>query len=134
MIIAIKKGKRAEGILISYCFLIFVSTVLNRPIQKMAAFNLELFRFVTQENLRKQFISNIVMFIPIGFLLSFIQQSVIWGVLFTALIELLQFIMHRGLCEIDDIISNSAGVILGFAIFRVYASGVQLFDKKKHEK
>ena len=67
-------------------------------------------------------INNVVMFIPIGLLLSFLITKKYWwlvlvfGVVISITIELLQRYLQRGLCEMDDIIHNTIGCLLGLAI------------------
>ncbi|MBR3429335.1 MAG: VanZ family protein [Clostridia bacterium] len=66
------------------------------------------------------YITNIVMFIPFPILLygilqkrlSFMTLSVA-GIGLSLAIELLQLLTHRGICDIEDFILNSAGVIIG---------------------
>ena len=60
----------------------------------------------------RNIILNICMFIPLGFLLPFLDKFKIWwknylvGLATTLIIELLQLVTHRGIFEIDDIINN----------------------------
>ena len=65
---------------------------------------------------------NIILFIPIGFLGVFVfRKNSFWKILLTgislsALMEMMQFYMQRGLAEYDDLISNTIGVVLGSVI------------------
>lgn len=71
-------------------------------------------------------IGNIALFIPFGFLLpiTFLRQlNRLDKLLFVTvcgifLIEISQFILQIGVFDIDDIILNSIGVILGFMILK----------------
>lgn len=62
---------------------------------------------------------NIIMFVPIGILLPLHYKSIkiiyvtTVAVCLSASIELLQLILHRGFCEIDDLICNVLGALLG---------------------
>lgn len=67
-----------------------------------------------------QIIWNVVLFIPIGFLLmlflTFKQKrllSFVISLLMSAVIESIQLIFHLGLFELDDIIHNTLGAIIG---------------------
>jgi glycopeptide antibiotics resistance protein len=69
-------------------------------------------------------ILNVVMFIPVGLLLGFglkyisYKKILFAGIGLSVAIELLQFILKRGLCETDDVIHNTVGCIIGFAIYK----------------
>ena len=69
-------------------------------------------------------IGNIFVFIPFGFLGIFFEKLkkakflfpvFILGICF---IEFLQFITKRGYAEIDDVILNTMGVVIGFWVYR----------------
>lgn len=70
-------------------------------------------------------ILNAVMFIPVGLLSGLGFREMTWkkvllaGLALSFSIELLQFILKRGLCETDDLIHNVLGCMVGFAIFRL---------------
>jgi len=73
-----------------------------------------------------QIIINIVMFIPIGFLLPCCfrlyekyRYVLITTVIVSILIELFQLIFKIGLFETDDIINNVSGAIIGFGFYRM---------------
>ena len=67
-------------------------------------------------------ILNILMFIPIGFLVgvSLRRSNVIMilgiGFLLSMTIELAQLFSRRGVCNIDDVIHNTLGCVLGYGI------------------
>lgn len=72
--------------------------------------------------------ANIVLFIPYGIYImvkrkrvnfSIINQ-VILPVIFISLIELLQFISHRGSLDIDDLILNILGIFTGYLIYPLF--------------
>ncbi len=69
---------------------------------------------------------NILMFMPIGFLipLAFPKQRhlwsmALWGLITSLLIEFTQLFIIRG-TDIDDVILNTLGAILGYVVFRVF--------------
>lgn len=73
-------------------------------------------QFFYNQFLRKEIINNIWLFIPLGagVYLIFKKYKMLFApVIISILIELCQFVTKLGLCEIDDIISNSLGVIAG---------------------
>ena len=64
------------------------------------------------------------MFVPIGFLISWIWKLhplkiVLLGTLFSLGIEIAQYFLRAGLCEIDDIINNSIGTALGVGYCKI---------------
>lgn len=71
----------------------------------------------------KQVILNIVLFVPIGIVLPFLlnkkvslEIALVYGVVFSSIIEVLQLVTCRGLCEFDDIFHNSLGCMIGCMI------------------
>lgn len=65
-----------------------------------------------------QYIQNILFFIPFGFLFPLKKwNQVFFSALFTStVIEVLQYIFNLGWCEIDDVISNTTGALIGFGL------------------
>lgn len=73
-------------------------------------------------------VGNVVCFMPFGFLLPTISKSKIvknvvgvffCTVLFTTAIETIQLVTKVGAFDIDDIILNTIGGILGYLVMRV---------------
>lgn len=68
-------------------------------------------------------IGNIAFLIPIGFLLPFVFARIDWkktlalAVLSGMLIELTQVVLHLGIFDIDDVILNGLGVMVGFWLY-----------------
>ena len=72
-----------------------------------------------------QHILNVLMFVPIGFLLGAIMNGRRWlqvienGCLLSVMIEILQLLTRRGVCNIDDVIHNTIGCAIGYGTFRL---------------
>ena len=69
------------------------------------------------EGIRKQIINNILLFVPLGFMLYRIRPhpaGIVLMALFSILIEGTQWVAGLGLCELDDVISNGLGGAAGF--------------------
>ncbi len=73
----------------------------------------------------RPYIENIFLFIPLGFMLPFIWQKyeVIWktalsGITFSLVIELSQ-LFNRRVTDIDDLLMNTIGTLIGWVIFRL---------------
>ena len=79
---------------------------------------LELFNFETT-NL-SQTILNLILFIPIGYWLKHLKISsvLLLSLLLITSIELLQFVSHRGIFDIVDILIDTFGIMIGYIIFR----------------
>ena len=60
-------------------------------------------------------IGNLIVFIPLGILLCklFGWKGVIFAILFSTGIEIIQLVSRHGLFEFDDIFNNSLGSIIG---------------------
>jgi hypothetical protein len=81
-------------------------------------------------------LGNIVMFVPLGVFLPMLWPKLqkAWkaipvGVLTIVLIELCQLFTLRGRCDVDDLLLNVPGIILGYAGWRFYQ-----FCRKKRKK
>lgn len=64
---------------------------------------------------------NVAMFAPFGFLLPFLWRrgrrwyvTIPMGFALSLLIETLQFVLMRGICDVDDLIANTLGAAMGY--------------------
>lgn len=68
-----------------------------------------------------QYLMNIIFFIPFGFLFPWKKKGcvflIVTSAIFSTFIEILQFIFCLGLSEIDDVVANTLGAIIGWFIF-----------------
>lgn len=83
------------------------------------------------------FVENIIMFIPYGFilpiLLSYFEKwyrCLLAGLISSVMIEMLQYATMRGKAQTDDVMLNTAGMMIGWLIFTLVASAY----RKKHKK
>lgn len=72
-------------------------------------------------------LGNIVVFVPFGLLmpLSARLNPIVWTLLFAAgitLLELLQLVTKRGMFDVDDIILNVFGFLIGYVVLFVVRS------------
>lgn len=73
---------------------------------------------------------NILLFIPLGFLLGEKSwKAVLVGFLLSLFIELTQYFLLLGYCEADDVLNNTIGTFVGFGMFRLFSDSVK---KWKH--
>ena len=122
-----KRGIRYSSMLLlaEYVFLMFCSTVFCRVTKEARRYDFHPFwsyRAIQdgQVNLLPQNIMNVVVFMPVGLLLGIIFRQMTWWKAFltgfgiSVSIETLQFVFHKGFCEIDDIMHNTLGCLIGY--------------------
>lgn len=118
-----------KGLFFAYVFLVFSSTVLAREKQPDYDYSLKLFWsyeaiYYGREDLIIENIFNVIMFIPIGFLLQFFRKLKIpyvlcTGIVLSSVIEISQLVFMKGFFELDDIFHNTLGCLIGYLIYRV---------------
>ena len=69
-----------------------------------------------------QNIKNILVFIPFGILFPVKRWNVtlIAVLAFSVSIELIQYAFALGWCEVDDVISNAVGAMIGFGLWIIF--------------
>ena len=110
---------------LGYVFLVFCTTILFRGVSDEMKYTLCPFgSYVGLDNKKlAQNILNIILFIPIGFFAGgalkkkHILSAFKIGLLLSVSIELVQLISKRGVCNIDDVIHNILGCVIGFGCF-----------------
>ena len=67
-------------------------------------------------------IGNVVMFVPAGFFLPMVRlkNTLLISLGALAVIETVQLFTLLGSMDIDDVILNMAGVLIGYALFKAY--------------
>lgn len=70
---------------------------------------------------------NMLLFLPLGFLLPAaftlfkqMRRVLLAGLALSVLVEIIQYVTHLGLCELDDMINNTYGTLLGYGIWLMY--------------
>ena len=127
-----KTQKIARLMLVEWVVLIFCSAVIFREARAERAISLvplSSYFCIAENSYLKEVavinLLNICMFLPVGFFLKFgywrvaYKQVLFAGFILSATIEFSQFILCKGLCEIDDIIHNVAGCMFGYGIGKV---------------
>lgn len=118
--------------LIEYIAIIFMTTVVYRSTPLNGGIKLEPFWSyrVTGDNssLMMENITNVLAFIPIGFLFGCCFNHISWkfvlliGMALSMSVEFLQYRCDKGLCELDDVIHNTLGCVIGYGICRMINS------------
>lgn len=82
-------------------------------------------QYFTWENLLTNLAGNILVFVPIGFLVPIINKKganifTVFGASFclTLFIETVQLIFRIGVFDVDDLIMNTVGGVIGFICFK----------------
>ena len=128
-----KVQKIARLMLVEWVVLIFCSAVIFREARAERAINLvplSSYFCIAENSYLKEVavinLLNICMFLPVGFFLKYgfwsvsYKQVLFAGFILSATIEFSQFILCKGLCEIDDIIHNVLGCMIGYTISLFY--------------
>jgi glycopeptide antibiotics resistance protein len=117
-----KTGLRysATLLLIEYVFLIFCSTVIFRVASQSRTYDFHPFWSYDRPELLVENIMNVVVFIPVGILLGITFKQMTWwkalliGCSISITIEALQFRFMKGFSEVDDVMHNTLGCLIGF--------------------
>lgn len=112
-------------LLIGYVFLVFCTTIFFREetFEKHYKLHPLLSYTMLYDKLLAELIMNVMMFVPIGFFTGgalkkkHILNALIFGLGLSLFIELTQLITTRGVFNVDDIIHNTLGCIVGFGCF-----------------
>ena len=110
----------AALLLIEYIFLLFCSTVIFRPTGETRQYDFHPFWSYDRPELLVENIMNVIVFIPIGILLGITFKQMTWwkalliGCSISITIEALQFCFLKGFSEVDDVMHNTMGCLLGW--------------------
>lgn len=81
---------------------------------------------------------NIIAFIPFGMLLRWARnknttllQAFLYSLVFTFTIETAQYITKLGVFDVDDIIMNTLGGVIGYGIYYVTAKLIRRYHANK---
>lgn len=78
-----------------------------------------------RKDLIKEHYLNVAVFIPLGMLLWVVLKQKKWwkalvfGCVASLLIEAMQLVLKRGLCEFDDVMHNTLGCVIGYGLVKV---------------
>lgn len=122
-----KTGLRYSAILllVEYVFLLFCSTVIFRATGETRQYDFHPFWSYSRPDLLVENIMNVVVFIPVGLLLGIAFKQMTWwkalliGCSISVTIESLQFFLMRGFSEVDDVMHDTLGCLLGYGIMTI---------------
>lgn len=127
--------------LIACVTLILCSTVFFREMQINCKYDLRPFWSYKailngKESLVTENIMNIVMFMPVGFLLRVAFMKIRWksvlliGLILSIGIEMLQFVYSKGFTEVDDVMHNTLGCVIGYGVYVLARYGYEKTYKR----
>ena len=125
-----KRRKIARVLFVEYFTLLYCATVFVREVANKQSFKIRPFwSYIVLYNgerhpdvLLPQMIMNVVIFIPLGFLLGTAFKTTTWwktvivGGFASLSIELIQLFTSRGTAEFDDVMHNTLGCLIGYGI------------------
>ena len=122
----LKKGLRYSAVLllVEYIFLLFCSTVIFRTSGDTRQYDFHPFWSYSRPDLFVENLMNVVVFIPVGLLLGIAFKQVTWwkalliGCGISVTIEALQFFLMRGFSEVDDVLHNTLGCLIGWCMVK----------------
>lgn len=126
---------------VEYVLLLSCSTVLFRLYNENQGHNFHPLWSYTMikaggKDLLAENILNIVAFIPIGLLLGIAFKLTKWykvliiGSSISVIVETLQFLLKKGFSEVDDVIHNTLGCLIGYEIYLIVRMGYERISKK----
>jgi len=130
----IRTGFRWSSVLllIEYIFLLFCSTVIFRPTGETRQYDFHPFWSYDRPELLVENIMNVIVFIPVGMILgSLLRVKGSWlvalliGCSISITIEALQFWFMRGFSEVDDVMHNTIGCVIGYGVYLIGRYGYE---------
>lgn len=117
-------------LLVVYLTIVYCSTILFRNSNEAFRYDFHPFWSYSAISdgssiLLAENIMNVIVFIPVGMLIGLgfskwpCWKAIGLGCMFSISIEALQFAFKRGFCEVDDVIHNTIGCIIGYGIGKV---------------
>ena len=130
-------------LLAAYLVAVLYLTVFMRESGETERIQMQVFHWIRPENGYdfSHAFQNMILFVPAGFLCSalpkterkvFIMGSS-FGLLLSVIIETAQLFFRFGLCDIDDILSNFAGAVVGAGIVAMWTR-IRFSQKKTGKK
>ncbi len=140
-----KKRLTKAGWLLFYLYIIFLSYFLffsehygRDYISEDYRYNLELLKEIKRfiqyrellgyESFIVNILGNILAFAPFGYMLPLLDKKyrkffrmAFLSVLFSLFVEVLQMLLRVGIFDVDDILLNTIGGILGYLLYRICA-------------
>ena len=92
-------------------------------------------QFFYNSDISSEILKNIWLFIPLGtsiYKITSMRRLLLICIVLSVAIEITQFFTHVGFCELDDVISNSLGGLIGFTVGKLTDSVRVRINSWKH--
>lgn len=133
-----KKKEILFAFTFTYIIVILYITLMYRDIVR-GGINLHLFwsysTLLSNDNMRSYILENIWLFVPLGAVLYSVyprKRILFIPIILSIMIETTQYISQRGLCELDDVISNGLGGYIGYYATKVTMVITERIKEWKH--
>lgn len=124
---------------VDYFALLLCSTAIFRKHSDKRGHDFQPFWSYDQNDLLYENIMNVVAFVPVGILFGCTFRSMTWwkvmliGGGVSVLIETIQFYFKRGFSEVDDVMHNTAGCLIGYGVYSLMRCGYERIGKRRLE-
>lgn len=87
--------------------------------------------------LARQILLNILVYVPVGLLVPLVYKkhhyiyTLLTGFVLSLLTEVMQYITHRGLCELDDLFNNTLGCLIGMTLLALGTKVIRKLQMKR---
>ena len=133
-----KRLRLSWGLFLIYAEVLLQTAYFSREQGTRTGIDLDLFgTWGHTATAHAYFIENIMMFIPFGILMPIAFKKmrkgrwcVLAGFLCSCGIELSQLLTSRGYCQLDDVVTNTVGALIGWGVWRVCEN---LFNRLQKE-
>lgn len=123
---------RKIGLLAFFLYAIYAMTLLDRMDTGVSLLSLDFlwtWKRAFEGSVKYQYfiVGNIMLFVPYGMVVTslFPKEKRRWwialliGIATSGCIEVAQMVFHAGLCELDDVILNTIGMLVGYVVVRL---------------
>lgn len=130
-----RKPIRSAGTIAFSLYAIYAMTLLERADTGLPECNFDLFwtweKAIEGSTLHQYFIiGNILLFVPLGMSVTAALPAnkrkwwivALMGLTVSGIVEGIQYFGHLGLCELDDLVHNTLGMLSGYGIMRLCAA------------
>lgn len=121
----VKSGRYISRLLLAeYSFLLYCVTIFYRTAKDYYEFNFRPFWSYDHFSYEVQSVMNVMVFILVGFLIGLSFRRLSWwkaiiaGCLLSVSIELFQLLLKRGFSELDDVMHNTLGCVIGYIAYK----------------
>ena len=84
-------------------------------------------------------VGNIVAFVPLGIFVSYFFnngrytfiKTILFGLILTVSVEVIQLITRVGICDVDDILLNFIGVVIGAVLVKLFSKKTNILETNK---